>query len=112
MTELADEKGTVKVVVAGREVEISSDSRILSQLKNIETQQAEEKFKEARDSFAKAAGSAVDEAMPEGDNESLEGMTLVYELSGDKGPEVVDSRKVTIKQRLPKAQGENGEAGS
>jgi hypothetical protein len=74
--------------------------KLLAQLENVEKDTREAAFKGKRDTFTSTAKGVID-SETQGFADEIDGMSLVYDM-GEDTITLVDSRLITIKQRLSK----------
>jgi hypothetical protein len=104
---MANESKTTKVKfeINGKEVTIDADSKLLAKLETLEKVSLQAQFADSRLSFKDSCKQAVDNQMDGIEAEALEGMTLIYKLD-DNEPQLIESVKVKIMQRMPRATAE------
>lgn len=102
---MADEDVKItKITIDGEELKIGEGNRVVKRLKNLLAVEREERYAEDRKRFIASVQGPIDEAT-NGLDAVLSGMTLVYPLDSEE-PTLVDSSKVTIKQRASKKKEE------
>jgi hypothetical protein len=92
----------VKMKFGDRDIVLDTEKnkKLIAQLENVEKETREAAFKGKRDTFMKAAKGVID-SQTEGFDDEIDGMSLVYDMAEDTIT-LVDSRLITIKQRLSK----------